>query len=202
MDDLVTRLVLARLSRADARDLLAKDNRDELTSLHREAGAIGDLMAADRRLHLEGLLTELEFAGGGREYQADLAAVGQKIADAGQAGVIAALIGDPAATRTRLGPGKRRTVIDTLMTIRSCRRRRGARRDGVRGGGLSIRGRSSSAGGTACGSCTRSARPARSVVQQPGEPGPDVRGQRRRRRDHLRDVDLDRRGGTWRGVTL
>jgi hypothetical protein len=35
--------------------------------------------------------------------------------------------------------------------------------------------------------------PARSVVQQPEEPGPDVRGQRRRLRDHLRDVDLDRR---------
>ena len=65
MDDLLTRLVLARLSRADARDLLAKDNRDELTSLRREAGAIGQLMAADRRLHLEGLLTGLEFAGAG-----------------------------------------------------------------------------------------------------------------------------------------
>jgi site-specific DNA recombinase len=117
VDDLVTRLVLARLSRADARDLLAKDNRDELTSLHREAGAIRELMAADRRLHLEGLLTGLEFAGGRRKDQADLAAVEQKIADAGQAGVIASLIGDPAATWTRPGPGKRRTVIDTLMTI-------------------------------------------------------------------------------------
>jgi hypothetical protein len=31
--------------------------------------------------------------------------------------VIAPLIGDPAATWTRPGPGKRRTVIDTLMTI-------------------------------------------------------------------------------------
>ena len=117
VDDLVTRLVLARLSRADARDLLAKDNRDELTSLHREAGAIRELMAADRRLHLEGLLTGLEFAGGRRKYQAGLAAVGQEIADAGQAGVIAPLIGDPAATWTRPGPGKRRTVIGTLMTI-------------------------------------------------------------------------------------
>jgi site-specific DNA recombinase len=42
VDDLITRLVLARLSRADARDLLAKDNRDELTSLHREAGPSGN----------------------------------------------------------------------------------------------------------------------------------------------------------------
>ena len=31
--------------------------------------------------------------------------------------MIAPLIADPAATWTRLGPGKRRTVIDTLMTI-------------------------------------------------------------------------------------
>ena len=42
VDDLVTRLVLARLSRADARDRLAKDNRDELTSPHREAGPSGN----------------------------------------------------------------------------------------------------------------------------------------------------------------
>jgi len=81
------------------------------------AGAVRDLMAADRRLHREGLLTGLELAGGRRQYQADLAAVGQKIADAGQAGVIAALIADPAAAWTRPGPGKRRTVIGTLMTI-------------------------------------------------------------------------------------
>ena len=74
-------------------------------------------MAADRGLRLEGLLTELAFAGVRRQYRADLAAVGQQIADAGQAGVIAPLIGGPAATWTRPGPGKRRTMIDTLMTI-------------------------------------------------------------------------------------
>ena len=68
-------------------------------------------------MYLEGLLAGLGFAGGRRQYQADLAAVGQKIADAGQADVIAPLTGDPAATWTRLGPGKRRTVTGTLMTI-------------------------------------------------------------------------------------
>ena len=52
-----------------------RDNRDELTSLRREAGAIRELVASDRGLHLGGLLTGLEFAGGRRQYQADLAAV-------------------------------------------------------------------------------------------------------------------------------
>ena len=37
VDDLITRLVIARLSREDAADLLAKDRRDELASLNREA---------------------------------------------------------------------------------------------------------------------------------------------------------------------
>ena len=74
-------------------------------------------MAADRGLHLEGLLTGLGFAGGRRRYQADLAAVGQKIADAGQADVIAPLTGDPAAMWTWPGLDKRRTVRGTLMTI-------------------------------------------------------------------------------------
>jgi uncharacterized tellurite resistance protein B-like protein len=89
LDDFVTRLVIARLSRDDAADLLAEDRRDELDSLHREGAAIKELMAADRRLHLAGLLTEMEFASGRRKRQADLAAIEQRIAEAGQAGVVA-----------------------------------------------------------------------------------------------------------------
>ena len=65
VDDLITRLVTGRLSQEDAADLLVPDRRDELASLNREASGIEELMAADRRLQQEGLLTELEFAGAG-----------------------------------------------------------------------------------------------------------------------------------------
>jgi hypothetical protein len=194
VDDLVTRLVLARLLRADARDLLARDNPDELTSPHREAGAIGELMAADRGLHREGLLTGLGFAGGRRkvsggpgcrraEERGRGAGRRDRAADRRPGRDV-----DPARPR-QAAHGDRHADDDHDHAGTE----RGGRRDGVRGSGISIRGRSSSAGGTTCGSCTRSARPARSVVQQPGEPGPDVRGQRRHLRDPLRDGGLDRR---------
>ena len=117
LDDFVTRLVIARLSLPDAAKLLAKDKSGELASLHREAEAIRELMAADRRLHLEGLLTEIEFAGGRRKHQADLAGIEQRIADAGQADVIAPLIGDPARVWAGYGLDKRRAVVDGLLSI-------------------------------------------------------------------------------------
>lgn len=117
LDDFVTRLVIARLSLPDAAKLLAKDKSGELASLHREAEAIRELMAADRRLHLEGLLTETEFTGGRRKHQADLAGIEQRIADAGQADVIAPLIGDPAGVWAGYGLDKRRAVVDGLLSI-------------------------------------------------------------------------------------
>ena len=127
VDDLITRLVIARLSQEDAADLLARDRRDELAALNREASGIEELMAADRRLQQEGLLTELEFAGGRRRHQAQLARVRQQIADAGQADVLAQLVGTEAsqdrreaAVRdkwARLGLDRRRAVVAALMTV-------------------------------------------------------------------------------------
>jgi site-specific DNA recombinase len=129
VDDLITRLVIGRLSRSDAADLLAKDRRDELAGLNREARAIEEAMAADRRLQMEGLLSELEFASGRRQHQAQLARVRQEIADAGQADVLAQLaVDDPKASQEqreavvrerwgRLGLDRKRAVIDALMVI-------------------------------------------------------------------------------------
>jgi len=117
VDDFVTRLVIGRLSRSDAAELLAKDNRDELAALQREKVAIQELMAADRRLHLAHLLTEAEFASGRRKHQADLAALEQRIAEAVQTDVIAPLISDPARVWEGLGLDQRRAVVGALMTI-------------------------------------------------------------------------------------
>ena len=118
VDDLVSRLLIARLSLPDAAKLLVKDHGDELASLHREEKAIRELMAADRRLHLDGLLTELEFASGRRKYLADLAAIEQKIATASQADVLAPLVfGDAREVWTGYSLDKRRAVVDAAITI-------------------------------------------------------------------------------------
>jgi site-specific DNA recombinase len=129
VDDLITRLVIARLSREDAADLLAKDRRNELAALNREAKAVEELMAADRRLQQESLISELEFASARRKHLADLARITQEIADAGQADVLAQMIkDDPEASQdqrerlvtekwARLGLDRRRAVVSALMSV-------------------------------------------------------------------------------------
>jgi len=127
VDDLIRRLVIGRLSQEDAADLLVPDRRDELAALNREASGIEELMAADRRLQQEGLLTELEFAGGRRRHQARLARIRQQIADAGQADVLAQLVAPEASQERReaavrekwakLGLDRRRAVVAALMTV-------------------------------------------------------------------------------------
>jgi DNA invertase Pin-like site-specific DNA recombinase len=118
LDDLITRMVIRRLSREDAADLLVKDHRDELAVLHRAANSVRELMAADRRLQLEGLITELEFAGGRRKHQEDLRDCLRRLEDLTRADVLAPLLGDPAAIWESLPLDRRRAVISALMSIR------------------------------------------------------------------------------------
>jgi len=118
VDDLVTRLLIARLSLPDAAKLLVKDHGDELASLHREEKAIRELMAADRRLQLEGLLSEIEFRAGRKKFLADLAAIEHKIATAGQADVLTPLVyGDARQVWASYTLDKRRAVVNAAITI-------------------------------------------------------------------------------------
>ena len=122
-------------------------------------------MAADRRLQLEGLLTELEFAAGRRQHQGELARVRQAIADASQADVLAPMIGDEAsqdhreaAVREkwgRLGLDRRRAVVGALMSIVIEPAPRGRPRAGSRARAISTRGPSWSPGAGSAPGCAR-----------------------------------------------
>jgi hypothetical protein len=118
VDGFVTRLVIGRLSRPDAAGLLIKrDDGPDLASLHREATAIRELMAERDRLHRQRVITTAMLVEGMKELQAELAGVEQRIAAAGQADVVAPLIGDPAGVWEGLGLDQRRAVVDALMSI-------------------------------------------------------------------------------------
>jgi len=111
--------VIGRMSRDDAGDLLVKpEDGDGLTALVREKVAVTEAMAADRRLHLAGVITEAEFVAGRRKYQADLEAVNTRITEAARADVLAPMIGDPAAAWEGMDLDQRRAVVSRLMTIR------------------------------------------------------------------------------------
>jgi hypothetical protein len=126
LDDFITRLVIARLSREDAAELLIKhEDGPDLAALQREAAAIGELMAERDRLHRQRVITTGMLVDGMRELQAELAVVEQRIAEAGQADVLAPLIGNPAEAWEGLGLDQRRAVIDALMSIRVMPTRKG-----------------------------------------------------------------------------
>jgi site-specific DNA recombinase len=118
VDDFVTRLVIGRLSRPDAAELLIKhEDGPDLAALHREASAIRELMAERDRLHRQRVITTAMLVDGMRELQAELAGAERRIAEAGQADVIAPLIGDPAGVWEGLGLDQRRAVVGALMSI-------------------------------------------------------------------------------------
>jgi DNA invertase Pin-like site-specific DNA recombinase len=118
LDDFITRLVLARLARDDAKDLLTRrDERPDVSALYREAAAIRELMAERDRLHRQRVITTPMLVDGMRELQAELDGVDRQIADAGQADVIAPLLRNPAEVWAGLDIDQRRQVIDAMMTI-------------------------------------------------------------------------------------
>jgi DNA invertase Pin-like site-specific DNA recombinase len=118
LDDFITRLVIERLSRPDAARLLVRPgSKPDIAALQTEAAAIRDLMTARDRLHRQRVIDDQMLTEGLAELRAELAGVEQRIADAGQADVLAPLIGNPAEVWARLSLGQRRAVIDTLMTV-------------------------------------------------------------------------------------
>jgi site-specific DNA recombinase len=118
LDDFVTRLVMERLSRPDAARLtVRRGEKPDVASLQAEAAAIRDTMKARDRLHRQRVIDDQMLTEGLAELRAELAEVEQKIADAGQADVLAPLIGNPAEVWASLGLGQRRAVIDALMTV-------------------------------------------------------------------------------------
>jgi site-specific DNA recombinase len=118
LDDFITRLVIERLSRPDAaRLLVSRGSKPDIAALQTEAAAIRDLMKARDRLHRQRVIDDQMLTEGLAELRAELAEVEQKIADAGQADVLAPLIGNPAEVWDRLSLGQRRAIIDTLMTV-------------------------------------------------------------------------------------
>jgi site-specific DNA recombinase len=129
VDDYVTELVIERLSRPDAADLLIDHDRPDVEALRGQARALrarleelgeefaaGELPAAQLRRINERIATQLS------EIETELA-------DAGRVSVLGGLVGiaDARAAWEGLDLDRRRAVIDTLMRITLFSPGRGAR---------------------------------------------------------------------------
>ncbi|MGH6691141.1 MAG: recombinase family protein [Gammaproteobacteria bacterium] len=126
VDELVRRLVIARLARDDAADLLVDDERPDVEALRTTAQTL--------RARLDALADDLgiderTLARRARALRAELADVEGSMVHASRADVLGDLVraGDPGKVWDGLDVDRQRAVIDTLMTVRLLPPGRGAR---------------------------------------------------------------------------
>jgi hypothetical protein len=131
VEDFIERTVIARLSRADAADLVAAPERGvDVAGLREEAAAIRanlEEMAADRAV---GLLTRAQMLAATERGTARLEEIAGELADAARESVLAPLLAAESAAVVweSLDLARKRAVIKTLMTITLHSPGRGARR--------------------------------------------------------------------------
>lgn len=118
LDELVTELVIGRLSRPDAADLLTRPGGGgEMAVLEQEKAAIAALIAERNQLHVDQVITTAELVEGRRQLKARMTGVEQRIAEAARADLLAPLIADPAGVWETMSLDQRRAVISRLMTV-------------------------------------------------------------------------------------
>lgn len=120
VDEFVSAVVVARLSRPDAVDLLTDHERPDVEALRGEAVALRsrlDSLAVD---FADGSLTASQLRIATGRVRGRLAAVEATMADAGRVDVLGPLVAaeDVAAVWERLPVARRRAVIDALMVVR------------------------------------------------------------------------------------
>jgi site-specific DNA recombinase len=131
VEEFITKLVIARLSRADAADLIELPaGGPDVAALREEAAAIRrnlDELAADRAV---GLITRAQMLAATTRATGRLDQIGAELEHAAKESVLAPLVaaGNVAAVWEDLDLSRKRAVIKTLMTITLMSPGRGARR--------------------------------------------------------------------------
>ncbi len=115
----VSALVVERLSRPDAVDLLADDTRPDATELRTRAAALRSQLDGLARLFTSGALSEAGVSAESARLRAELADVEGQLADAGRAHALGDLVGaeDVAEKWKGLDADRKRVVIGALMTV-------------------------------------------------------------------------------------
>ena len=131
VEEFIEKLVIERLSRADAADLVAvQEGGPDVVGLREEAAAIRrnlEEMAADRAL---GLITRPQLLAATGRANVRLDEIGAELDHAARENVLAPLVAaeNAAAVWAELDISRKRAVIKTLMTVTLHSPGRGARR--------------------------------------------------------------------------
>ena len=119
VDELITELVVGRLSAPDAAELLVADHRADLKELREKAAALRARQDEAAALFADGAITAAQLKTSTAKLSASLAEVEATMLDAHKARVFDGVIGsaDPGHRVDGLSLDRRRALIDVLMTI-------------------------------------------------------------------------------------
>lgn len=116
-DDHIKDLVVARLSRPDAAELLVDQKRPDLDKLRREAAAAREKLKTLAADWVKDVMTDEQLMVGTRETKARLRAAEAAMEDANKARLFKGIVGEDAPKFRELHLDRRRAVINALMTI-------------------------------------------------------------------------------------
>nr|WP_239028775.1 recombinase family protein [Pseudonocardia acidicola] len=130
VDDLVSKVVIARLSRPDARDLLVDHQLPDVEVLREKAQALRTRLDALATEFAEGELTASQLRIATERLRTNLAAAEREIADAGRVDVLGDLVsaGDVAEAWAAIDTDRQRAVVGALMSVTLMPVGRGSRR--------------------------------------------------------------------------
>lgn len=119
LDGLVSRLVVERLSRPDAADLVVRSSGSGAAAMHAESAAIQDRLAELATAFADGAITVVQLRDGSGRLRDKLADVERRLADASRESVLAGLAGASNVSELweKLDLDRRRAIIDALMCI-------------------------------------------------------------------------------------
>jgi site-specific DNA recombinase len=134
-DRFVEQVILERLSRPDARELLTPDRRTDTAELHLRDSALAERLVELGRLYGDGAIDAPQLAAATSSIRTQRERITAELAAASRGSVLAGVADapDPAKVWAGLDLSRRRAIVDTLATVTILPGRKG-RRPGWRAG--------------------------------------------------------------------
>jgi site-specific DNA recombinase len=129
VDQLVSAVVVERLRRADARDLLTRDAGVDTAGLHARDAALRERLDDLARAYADEAIDARQLREGSERIRAQRAAIDAQLAHAARGSVLAGVVdaADPAAVWAGLNLDRRRAIIQVLVEVVIHPARRGRR---------------------------------------------------------------------------
>jgi site-specific DNA recombinase len=129
VDAYVTAVILERLSRPDARELLAPDRRADAASLHLRDAALAERLVELGRLYGDGTIDAPQLQAATTAIRAQRERITAELAAASRGSVLAGVADapDPAKVWKGLDLSRKRAIVDTLCVVTILPARKGRR---------------------------------------------------------------------------